>query len=152
MGKTTRGQKEYSKEQNLKYENKELRNRIRELEHEVRMLTRQTARSRKHFARMDLDRHSYVQDIIQEHFAGEEVEQNTQDMLASLKNKWQCRECGAGQLEIYLYTRMDGTFYYRLCNNCPHRTKSQKYDPDKVTGIMRQTNAEAVEKRSFKKK
>lgn len=137
MGKTTRGHKEYSKEQELKHENRELRNRIRELENDVRQLTRQTARTRKQFARMDLDRHAYVQDIIQEHFHNEEVEQNTQDMLASLKNKWQCRECGTGHLEIFLYTRQDGTFYYRLCNNCPNRTKSQKYDPDTVTGIMR---------------
>lgn len=152
MGKTTRGQKEYSKEQELKHENKEMRNRIRELEHEVRMLTRQTARTRKQFARMDLDRHAYVQDIIQEHYANEEVEQNTQEMLSSLKNKWQCHDCGVGHLEIFLYTRQDGTFYYRLCNNCPNRTKSQKYDPEKVTGPMRQPDAPAEEKRSFKKK
>lgn len=113
MGKARRGDKERSKEQELKHENKEMRNRIRDLEHEVRMLTRQTARSRKQFARIDLDRYSYVQEIVQEHFQNEEVEQNTQDMLSSLKNKWQCRECGTGHLEINLYTRQDGTFYYR---------------------------------------
>lgn len=137
MGKTTRGQKEYSKEQELKHENKELRNLIRDLEHQVRMLTRSSARSRKQFARMDLDRHAYVQEIIQDHFANEEVEQNTQDMLSSLKNKWQCRECGIGHLEINLYTRQDGTFYYRKCSNCDNRTKAQKYDAQSVTGIMK---------------
>lgn len=151
MGKNTRGNKEFSKEQELKHENRELRNRIRDLEHEVRMLTRQTARSRKQFARMDLDRHAYVQDIIQEHFQNEEVEQNTQDMLSSLKNKWQCRECGTGHLEINLYTRQDGTFYYRKCNNCDNRTKAQKYDAQSVTGIMKPEEV-VEEKRSFKKK
>lgn len=137
MGKTTRGQKEYSKEQELKHENRELRNYIRQLENDVRQLTRQTARTRKQFARMDLDRHAYVQEIVQEHYANEEVEQNTQDMLSSLKNKWQCRECGVGHLEINLYTRADGTFYYRHCNNCSNRTKSQRYDAHSVTGIMK---------------
>ena len=137
MGKNTRGNKEYSKEQGLKYENRELRSRIRELENDVRQLTRQTARSRKQFARMDLDRHQYVQEIVQEHYANEQVEQNTQDMLSSLKNKWQCRECHAGNLEINLYTRQDGTFYYRHCSNCDNRTKSQKYDAEKVSGIMK---------------
>lgn len=152
MGKTTRGQKEFSKEQELKYENQQLRNKIRQLENDVRQLTRQTARTRKQFARMDLDRHAYVQEIVQEHYANEEVEQNTQDMLSSLKNKWQCHECGIGHLEITIYTRFDGTFYWRKCSNCAHRTKSQKYDPDKVTGIMRQEDAAPEEKRSFKRK
>lgn len=152
MGKTTRGHKEYSKEQELKHENKELRNIIRDLEHEVRMLTRSTARSRKQLARMDLDRHAFVQDIIQEHYQNEEVEQNTQDMLSSLKNAWQCHDCGIGHLEINLYTRADGTFYYRHCNNCDKRTKSKKYDPEKVTGIMRPEPTPEADKRSFKKK
>lgn len=154
LGKTTRGQKEYSKEQELKYENKELRNRIRELEHEIRMLTRQTARTRKQFARMDLDRHAYVRDIIQEHYANEVVEQNTQDMLLSLKNTWKCRECSSGHLEIFLYTRQDGTYYYRICSNapeCSNRTKAQKYN-DNVKGVIRSVDQVPDKNDRLKKK
>lgn len=123
MGKSRRGDKERSREQELKYENQKLRREISSL--------------RKQLARIDLDRYVHVKTIVEEHYAQEEVEQNTQDMLASLKNKWQCNECGHGYLEINLYTRLDGTFYYRKCNNCDHRTKSQKYDENTVTGIMK---------------
>lgn len=137
MGKNTRGNKEYSKEQELKYENEKLRNKIRQLEGEIRQLSRQHARTRKQFAKMDLDRHAYVQEIVQEHIAKEKDEQTTKDLAKSLKEKWACRECGDGQLEISVYTRLDGTFYHRVCNCCSNRTKSQQYDPDKVTGIMR---------------
>lgn len=123
MGKSRRGDKERSREQELKYENQKLRREVSSL--------------RKQLARIDLDRYAHVRDIVQEHYAEEEVEQNTQDMLASLKNKWQCHECGIGHLEINLYTRADDTFYYRHCNNCSNRTKAQKYDPQSVTGIMK---------------
>lgn len=149
MGKNTRGNKEYSKEQELKHENKELRNKIRELEGEIRQLSRQYSRTRKQFARMDLDRHAYVQEIIQEHIDNEKVEQNAQDMLQTMKEKWQCRECGEGQLEISVYTRLDGTFYHRVCNCCPNRTKSQKYDPETVTGIMRKPKVQPKDKKKF---
>lgn len=137
MGKTRRGDKELSKEQELKHENKELRNRIRTLEHEIRQLTRSGARTRKQFARLDLDRHAFVQDIIQEHYANDKVEQNTQEMLDNMKNTWKCKGCNIGFLEINLYTRLDGTFYYRKCNNCEKRTPSQRYDENNVTGIMK---------------
>lgn len=136
MGKTTRGHKEYSKEQELKHENRNLRNKVRELESENRQLRRQVSGSRKEIARLDLDRHSYVSEIVQEHLANEEAEQSAQDLLHAMKNTWKCHECGNGHLEIHLYTRQDGTFYYRHCNNCENRTKSQKYDPASVSGIM----------------
>lgn len=124
MGKTRRGHKEFSKEQELKYENQKLRKQISAL--------------RKQLARLDLDRHSYVRDIVEEHLALEDQETTAKDMLDSMKNEWRCNSCGTGYLEIHLYTRQDGTFYYRLCNNCPHRTVGKRYDPNSVRGIMRQ--------------
>jgi rubrerythrin len=137
LGKNTRGQKEYSREQELKHENEKLRNKIRQLEGEVRQLSRQYSRSRKQFAKLDLDRHAYVQEIIQEHLAKEEDEQTAQQLVKSLKDEWLCRECGEGHLEITLYTRRDGTFYHRACNACSNRTKVQKYDPETVKGIIK---------------
>lgn len=130
MGKARRGDKERSREQELKYENQKLRREVSSL--------------RKQLARIDLDRYSHVREMVEEHLAQEDQEISTQDMLKSMKNEWQCHECGVGHLEITLYTRLDGTFYWRKCSNCPHRTKSQKYDPNTVKGIMKPEETQPV--------
>lgn len=137
MGKNTRANKERSRLQELKYENEKLRNEIRKLENENRQLTRQNSKARREIARMDLDKHAYVQEIIQERMGDNKVEQSAQDMVKSMKEEWRCHQCNEGHLEISLYTRRDGTHYHRVCNNCPNRTKMQKYDPETVKGIMR---------------
>lgn len=123
MGKTRRGDKERSNEQRLKYENNKLKREVSSL--------------RKQLARLDLDRHSYVNDIVQEHLANESEEFSTQDMLDSMKNTWKCRICNEGHLEINLYGKMGDTWYYRKCSNCDHRTKSQIYTPS-VKGIIKE--------------
>lgn len=123
MGKTRRGEKEKSKERRLVHENQKLKREISSL--------------RKQLARIDLDRHDYVKNIVEEHYAKEDAEDNTHKMLESMKNYWKCHECKSGYLEINLYTRMDGVFYYRQCSECSNRTKSQKYD-ENVTGIHKQ--------------
>ena len=126
LGKTRRGHKERSKEQELKYENQKMRREISSL--------------RKQLARLDLDRYSYVKDIVDEHLSENNEEITTTQMLASMKNTWQCKECGIGYLEIILYGGPGGSMhYYRQCNNCSHRTKGQKYDPDTVRGIVKNT-------------
>lgn len=151
MGKNTRGEKEFTKEQELKHENKELRKRIIQLEAENRQLTRQYSRTRKNFARMDLDRHSYVQDIIQEHINNEKEETTSQQMLNAMKKEWQCHECEQGYLEIFLYNRRDGTFYHRMCSNpsCDHRTGGQKYDPETVKGIVKKPKTKPKNGKKF---
>lgn len=123
MSRSSRGEKEYT--------------RLQEIVHENKKLKREVASLRKQLARLDLDRHSYVRDIVEEHLADEAEEQTTTQMLQSMKNEWQCLKCGVGHLEIHLYTRRDGTFYFRHCNNCTHRTPGKKYEPDKVKGIMK---------------
>lgn len=143
MGKSRRGNKERTREQELKYENKEFRRRERDKDNEINQLKRQVSSLRKQLARIDLDRYSHVRDIVEEHYAEEERELSTSDMLKSMKDQWKCHECGVGHLEICLYTRQDGTFYYRHCNNCTNRTKSQKYDPNTVQGIIKDTTKPA---------
>lgn len=131
MGKgrrNTRGDKEWSDRQKILNENKKLKKEVASL--------------RKQLARTDLDRYSYVRDIVQEHLAEEKEEQTTTQMLQSMKNEWQCHDCGIGFLEIHLYNRPDGTFYYRKCNNCPHRTMGQRYERDKVKGIIKNDTQE----------
>lgn len=125
MGKTRRGYKEYSREQKLIHENKRLK--------------RELASIRKQLARLDLDRHDYVKEIIENAYQAEEAQEG-QDILHKLKGEWACRECrGEGYLEICVYTRPDGPWYYRQCTNCDNRTKSQKYAPGKVPGIIKAT-------------
>lgn len=121
MGRNTRGQKEFSKEQRLSHENQRLKKQVSSL--------------RKQLAHLDLDRHGYVKEIIEEHYQLEEAQEG-QDILEKVQKEWECHECRAGFLEIYVYNKPDGTWYYRLCSNCPHRTASQKYNPG-IRGIRK---------------
>lgn len=123
MGKSRRGDKERSREQELKFENQRLRRTVSSL--------------RKQLARIDLDRYSHVRDMVEEHLADQEVIVTTEDMLKSMKNEWKCHECGDGYLEITLYGKMGQTWYFRKCNSCPHRTTSQAYSPS-VRGIIKE--------------
>ena len=123
MSKNTRGSKEYS--------------RLQESLHENKRLKREIASLRKQLARLDLDRHTFVKDIIDEHYANEEQQETTEKMLKRMKEEWKCKECHIGYLEINLYTKVGETWYFRKCNSCPHRTVSQKYSPDKVEGPIK---------------
>lgn len=121
MGKTTRGHKEFSREQQVLHENKALK--------------REIARLRKELARIDLDRYSQVKDMIEKSYQMEE-ELEGKKILKKLKKDWKCHECERGHLEIFCYNRPDSTWYYRQCNNCSHRTKSQRYTPG-IEGILK---------------
>lgn len=123
MGKSRRGDKEFSKEQKLVHENKQLK--------------KQVASLRKELARIDLDRYSSVKEMIEEHYQEDRAEEG-QNILDRLKKEWACRECTEGQLEIILYNKLDSTWYFRKCNCCPNRTKSQRYTPD-VKGILKES-------------
>ena len=120
MGKSKRGDREYSREQRLIQEN--------------RVLKRQVASLRKMLARIDLDRYENAKELIENHYQEDRAEEG-KAILENLKMEWKCHEehC-SGYLEIILYTRRDGTYYYRQCTDCDNRTKSQKYD-ESVKGI-----------------
>ena len=123
MGKSRRGSdKEYSRLQQALWENKKLKREIASL--------------RKQLARLDLDRHAYVKDIIEKSHELEDIVDGNK-LLAKLKKEWACRECTAGHLEIFLYNKPEGTYYFRRCSNnaCKHRTKSQKYNAEQVKGV-----------------
>jgi hypothetical protein len=124
LARNMRGNKERSREQELKHENQKLRREISSL--------------RKQLARLDLDRHSYVKDIVDEHLAHEEQETSAVHMLKKLKEAWRCNKCKDGYLEIFTYNKINETWYRRECNICDNKTKAQKYDPDHVQGIMKQ--------------
>jgi hypothetical protein len=118
LGKTRRGAKEYSREQQLIHENKQLK--------------RELSRLQKQLARIDLDRYSHIQDMLKECKTAEE---STQDTLDKLKQEWKCNKCQDGYLEIFTYTKMGEVWYIRKCNCCNNKTKSQIYTPN-VKGIL----------------
>lgn len=124
MGKTRRGHKEYEREQRLDHENQRLKREIGAL--------------RKQLARIDLDKAANVREILEKHY---EIDKRskTKDTIEKIRKEWECWECREGTLEINLYNRFDGTWYYRKCSNCTHRTKSQKYKPD-IRGVLKSQN------------
>jgi len=123
MGKSRRGTKEFSREQKLLNENKKLKQTIGQM--------------RKHMARMELNRHDYesMKELMEEHQTEAEPVFGA-NFLDNLKKTWLCNDCRQGHLEIILYNKIDNTYYYRKCSNCPNRTKSQKYSPN-VQGIIK---------------
>lgn len=158
MSKNTRGHKEYTKEQSLKHEGKELRNYIKELEAQVReqgkeimRLRRQSAGSRKQLARMDLDRHAYVAEIVQEHLADEQDSIDSTTLLEKMKSKWRCHSCADGQLEIVLYSKIGVLWYFRQCSGCTNRTKSKQHHPG-VEGIRKEIPLEPVKMNAKKQR
>jgi hypothetical protein len=127
MAKSTRGSKEFSREQKLVHENRKLK--------------QENARLRKSLARIDLDRYDTIREMLSEHEDKVENVQNNSNVIESLKKTWTCKECHEGHLEIILYNKIESTWYYRKCSNCPHRTKSQKYSPE-VKGLIKKVATE----------
>lgn len=127
MGKSRTDRDGLTREQKLIKENKALKREIQKL--------------RKALARNELNRYENVKEAVEDH------ERNlglptTQDLLESLKREWACKECNEGYLEIFLYNKLDQTWYYRTCSNAPtcnNRTKAQKYDPKEVKGIIKKS-------------
>jgi len=130
MGKNTRGNKEFTREQRLVKENKQLKQQVSQL--------------RKQLARLDLDRFDSVKEMLDE-FNSEDLPQTGTEFLETLKKKWECNDCRQGFLEIVIFSKIGQPHYFRSCSNegCNNRTKSQKYSPQ-VSGIVRKNKNEAV--------
>jgi hypothetical protein len=126
MGKARTNRRGFTKEQELIQEN--------------RTLKRQISSLRKQLARVELDRYDAAKEIIQEHYT-EDREEQGKEILENLKKSWACRECD-GYLEIKLYSKVGETWYFRKCNNCTNRTKSQRYNDKTVKGIIKEVKDE----------
>lgn len=124
MGKSQRSDREFTREQKLVHENKKLKRIISSL--------------RKELCRIDVDRYSQVKEMIEETYQDERFQEG-QNILELLKKEWACKEPACtGYLEIITYNKIDTTWYYRKCSECPKRTPSQKYSQD-VKGIVKET-------------
>jgi regulator of replication initiation timing len=126
MSKNTRAVKEYTREQRLVKENKQLK---RELSH-----------LRKQISRLDLENREAANELSQDH--EESINDNFGQInsnLEHLKKIWKCDQCEEGHLEIALYPKMGTTWYYRFCVSptCKNRTVGQRYDEKSVKGILK---------------
>lgn len=122
MGKSRRGSKEISREQKLIHENSKLK--------------RQVSALRKELARVDLDRYTNLKEVIDQHYQEDRAEEG-KNILDKVKQEWACHQPNClGYLEIFLYNKLDHTWYYRQCNVCPNRTKAKKWTSD-VKGIQK---------------
>jgi len=120
MGKSRRGDKEFTRERQLVKQNRQLKQEVSKL--------------RKQLAKIDLDRYSTIKEMVEEHRMENKIE-NTKTLLESMKETWKCNECDSGYLEIVIFNKVGSPWYYRCCSSCSKRTKSQKYTPE-VKGIV----------------
>ena len=126
MGKNTRGSKEFTKEQRLVKENRELK---RELSH-----------LRKQISRLDGDRYETIRQLAadnDESMRFQNIAEESNSNLEALKKEWACRNCDGGVLEICLYPKTGQTWYYRKCTDCKNRTQGKRYDEQSVKGIIK---------------
>lgn len=128
LGKSKRSDKEYTREQRLSRENRQLK---RELTH-----------LRKQISRLDLEGLEAAKQICLDHEEKERLSDAIGDPNASiehLKRTWLCNDCRNGWLEIFLYPKMGQSWYYRVCSNdeCKKRTKGKRYDEQSVKGIIK---------------
>ena len=104
---------EYDKLQRFKYENKRLK--------------KQLSRLRKQMSRIDLDRYTNLKELIEKHDREDRDVKLAQDEL-KIRKLWECWECRQGVLIFIPIIKKTGEFYFRRCNNCGHRTKTQKFN------------------------
>lgn len=128
MGKSTRGHKEYSNEQRLKIENRELRRKVSSLQ--------------KQLARVDLSRYNHVKEILEDQVDSHDSEAAGQ-VLKDLRSHWACHECQDGVLEVVTFSRAGQVCYLRECDTCSNRTQPQPYH-ENVKGIFREKTGVAL--------
>jgi predicted RNase H-like nuclease (RuvC/YqgF family) len=123
MGKSRHGQKELTRERTLAKENRELKQELIHL--------------RKQIARVDKKSLEVTKKMSKDHEERKTVTTEPNENLEHLKRTWSCNECSTGFLEITLYSKIGVTHYFRKCNQCPNRTKGQRYNEESVKGIIK---------------
>jgi hypothetical protein len=107
-GKSFKTDKEYTREQELSYKNKELQKEI--------------ARLRKS---LDKLKFGWCPKCL-----GLEGEENHAPIEPPKIKERTCYSCGKANLIMIRYHKPDGTWYYRSCPLCGHRTRSKRYTED----------------------
>lgn len=126
MGKSKRSDKEFTREQRLSKENRQLKKELAHL--------------RKQISRLDGDRFETLRQMCEDSEERERFQESVGPVnsnIETLKKEWACHSCSVGWLEITLYSKLGISHYYRKCNSCDYRTKGQRYDSSSVKGIVK---------------
>lgn len=126
MARNMRGAKEFTREQRLIKENRQLKRELAHLRKQISRLNLEELESAKQQV-FDQEEGMRLNDVIGEPNAE----------LERLKQAWACNECESGWLEIILYSKCGETNYFRKCSNCNKRTKGKRYDKESVKGITK---------------
>ena len=99
---------------------------LQHLKSENKHLKREVVRLRKELDRI-YNRYDNLDDLVQQHYKEESPKED-------LKKKWACNECKEGYLKLIIINRRDGSFYFRKCSMCDHRTRLKKYTENVAEG------------------
>lgn len=106
---------------------------IQRLQKENEKLKRRISALQKQLARIDLDSHNNVKELVDK-FEQEDYKEEKHSTQKALEEKWKCHKCDEGVLKLILIQRKDKLVYFRKCDSCDNRTKTQEYT-EKVDGI-----------------
>ena len=115
------------KKRNLSFKEED---QLQKFKRENKSLKIDVARLRKELEKLHI-RYSNLDDAVQAQY---EETVTPKARMEDLKKKWACHKCKEGHLKLVIINRMDGTFYIRKCNLCPHKTRLKKYT-ENVEGI-----------------
>lgn len=113
MGKSRNYDRESKLIDQLKRENKQLKQDYAKLRRQVDRLN------------LDHDRYRTLRELVHKQTQEERKKEQS-------KKDWSCWECGKGTMKLVLLPRRDGTFYFRKCDleGCGHRTEMKKHTSD----------------------
>ena len=107
---------------------------VQQLKQENSKLRRQIQKLRKELSKIDIDRYSYLKDLIESQDR-QDVEFSKKQELEALQEKWICHKCEEDYLKLIIVPRLDGVWYFRRCKSCLHKTKLKRYTDD-VEGLV----------------
>jgi transcription elongation factor Elf1 len=72
-------------------------------------------------SRIDVERFENLKELVDK----QRQEEKTKDK--KVKKNWDCYQCGKGHMQLHIFNRRDGVFYYRSCTLCENRTRMKKH-------------------------
>lgn len=110
---------------------------LQKLKRENSKLKKQISLLRKQISRLDVDRYQNVKELLEK-----QAEEDAQEYIIKEKEnaekQWRCWDCGEGILRTKRLHRLDGSFYFRQCDNnkCKKRTRTKPIPQDgNIDGI-----------------
>ena len=114
----------------------------------IEKLKRENSSLRKQIQRaVNTERMVDLHDLVLKQRQEQLERERAESKKAKEKEKRKCFSCKEGHMRLTLWPRKDGVFYNRICSRspqCGNRTKFKKYNPDKVEGILEETEKEKL--------